>query len=228
MSNSSITSLASAVMLFLAMWLGLLGKPTEMSLIIVAGSIVIAFLNIDRIQRFKGAGFEAEMRQTVVEVHATLDQLRNLATASTESSLTTLMSGNFFDGTTLATRLDLHDRLIRTLEEIGVPSHQIIEADRMWRKGVGVIYLRGIRNKLEGRSHPAISNPDIDPNALEISRSLQDLLQFESWTAPPAKQIRKLIEKSNLMNSELDELIADYSHFENTGSIKRKEVFVSM
>jgi len=228
MKNSWVTVLASAVMVSLAMWLGLLGKPTEMGLIIVAGSIAIAFLNIDRIQRFKGAGFEADMRQTVEEVHATLEQLRKLATASTESSLTTLMSGNFFDGTTLATRLDLHDRLIQTLEEIGVPSHQIIEADRMWRKGVGVIYHRGIRNKLERRSHPVISNHDIDPHTLEISKSLQDLLHFESWNAPSAQQIRILIEKSNLMTSELDELITDYSYFENTGTIKRKEIFVSL
>jgi len=36
-----------------------------MGLAIVAGSIALAFSYIDKIQKFKGAGFEAEMRQQV-------------------------------------------------------------------------------------------------------------------------------------------------------------------
>jgi hypothetical protein len=44
-------------------YFGLVGKSAEMGLAIVAGAISAAFLNIDRIQRFKGAGFEAEMRE---------------------------------------------------------------------------------------------------------------------------------------------------------------------
>lgn len=137
MKNVWITATASIFMVGLAVMFGLLGKPTEMGLIIAAGAIAISFLNIDRIQRFKGAGFEAEMRQAVENVHATVDQLRVLAAASAESTLTTLMAGNFFDGTTLETRLDLHDRLIHSLEEIGVQPTKIAEADHRWRKGLG-------------------------------------------------------------------------------------------
>jgi hypothetical protein len=42
---------------------GYIGKPTEMGLAILAGAIALAFANIDKIRRFKGAGFEAEMRE---------------------------------------------------------------------------------------------------------------------------------------------------------------------
>ncbi|MFL1467391.1 hypothetical protein [Marinobacter sp. HN1S83] len=38
----------------------------EMGLAILAGSIGLAFTNIDKIARFKGAGFEAEMCEKVV------------------------------------------------------------------------------------------------------------------------------------------------------------------
>lgn len=228
MKSPWVTVGASLLMLIFAMVLGLLGKPTEMGLIVVAGSISIAFLNIDRIQRFKGAGFEAEMKQAVQEAHATLEQLRALAAASAESTLTTLMAGNFFDGTTLSTRLDLHDRLVRSLEEIGVPRPQINEADRMWKSGIGVIYHRGVRNCLEGRSHPSRVNFDASAEALELSKQLQNLLHFETWSAPSSNQIRTLIEQNHLMTTAVDELLRDYSHFEKTGCINRREVFVGL
>jgi small basic protein len=41
------------------------GKKTGMWLIVVAGFVVLAFANIDKIQRFKIAGIEAEMRKAV-------------------------------------------------------------------------------------------------------------------------------------------------------------------
>jgi predicted transcriptional regulator len=46
---------------------GLLSKPTEMGLCILAAAIALAFSNIEKIKRFKGAGFEAEMLEKQVE-----------------------------------------------------------------------------------------------------------------------------------------------------------------
>jgi predicted transcriptional regulator len=46
---------------------GMLGKPTEMGLCILAAAIALAFSNIEKIKRFKGAGFEAEMLEKQVE-----------------------------------------------------------------------------------------------------------------------------------------------------------------
>ncbi|MDD3049446.1 MAG: hypothetical protein PHQ89_05730 [Bacilli bacterium] len=36
---------------------GIKGQPTEMGIMVVAGSIAAAFINIDKIQKVKGAGF---------------------------------------------------------------------------------------------------------------------------------------------------------------------------
>jgi hypothetical protein len=58
--------------------LGLLGKPTEMGFAIAAGGIAAAFINLDKIQRFKGAGFEAEMKKAVEEVYATTENVRQI------------------------------------------------------------------------------------------------------------------------------------------------------
>ena len=215
-------------MLALAMTLGILGKATEMGLIVAAGAISIAFLNIDRIQRFKGAGFEAEMKQAVEQAHATVEQLRTLAAASAESTLTTLMAGNFMGGITLSTRLDLHDRLIKSLEEIGVQTAQIEEAERMWKKGVGAVYHRGIHHYLEGRTQKNHINSNADPAVLEAAKQFQDLLKFEKWEAPSSIAMKSFIQGKNLMSPELAELISDYSHFEQCGKIRRRDVFVEL
>lgn len=51
-------------------YFGYVERPAEMGLAIVAGSIALAFSYIDKIQKFKGAGFEAEMRQQVATMVA--------------------------------------------------------------------------------------------------------------------------------------------------------------
>lgn len=228
MKNNWITIGACLLMMVLAMIFGVQGKPTEMGLIILAGSLSIAFLNIHHIQRFKGAGFEAEMRQVVQEAHATVEQLRILAASSAESTLTTLMAGNFFDGTTLDARLELHDRLIQSLSEIGFSKSQIDIVDRKWRAGVGVIYHRGIRNCLEGRSHSNIINISAGQEICEASSQFQDLLHFESWSAPSSNEMREFIDERGLITPALSELLDDYSYFEETACIKRREVFITL
>jgi hypothetical protein len=198
---------------------GLLGKPTEMGLVITAITIGLAFANIDKIQRFKGAGFEAEMKkvdQVVKDANATIEQLRNVATTSARATITSLMAGNFMDGMTMKDRMELHDQLISNLARIGASKRQIEESDEMWKRGFGVIYHRCIKNKLEESKHPT------------ASQEFQDLLKFDEWKAPSSKEIEKFIDSKGLMNQELKELIEDYRYFETTGSVRRKELFFNV
>lgn len=221
MKNTAITGLASIVMVSLAMYLGVMSKPTEMGLIIAACSISIAFLNLDRIQKFKGAGFEAEMRQAVEEAHATVEQLRTLAATSTESTLTTLMSENFFDGTTLEHRLSMHDKLVDCLRQLGVSQKQIGEARHMWSKGIGIIYHRAIHNALADREEK-------NPERITAAKEFQELLKFERWDAPSSQEMRAFIQARGLLSEQISQLLSDYAYFEQTGQIKRRDVFVTL
>lgn len=63
-----------SVLLGAPLVLGVLGKPAEAGVCVVAGAISLAFINIDKIKRFKGGGFEAEMR----------DQLEAMVAKETE------------------------------------------------------------------------------------------------------------------------------------------------
>lgn len=60
----NVLSIASVATLFgVSAVLGFCGKPAEMGISVLAGAIGLAFSNIDKISKFKGAGFEAEMRE---------------------------------------------------------------------------------------------------------------------------------------------------------------------
>ena len=228
MKDKFITISGCLLTLGLAVMFGMMSKPTEMGLIVAAGAIALAFLNIDKIQRFKGAGFEAEMKRAVEEANVTLEQLREVAATSSEAILTDLMAGNFVSGTTLEKRLDLHDQLIRNLKDIGASERQIEKADEMWKKGIGIIFHRGIRVALEGRKAPHRVNTEADENVLAASEEFQDLLNFEKWEIPTSKELRKFITRKNVMNPDVDGLLKDYSEYEKSGEFIRRDVFVKL
>ncbi|HFD0509805.1 TPA: hypothetical protein AB5E20_003673, partial [Vibrio cholerae] len=76
---------SSAVLLVAPMVFGILGQTVEMGLAILAGSLGLAFSNLDKISRFKGAGFEAEMysqqlaEAVIVQQTEDTDSLKSLA-----------------------------------------------------------------------------------------------------------------------------------------------------
>ncbi|MBP1924575.1 hypothetical protein J2Z76_000428 [Sedimentibacter acidaminivorans] len=66
------------LILFPGIILGFMGKPTEMGLSIASGCLFCVFLNLDKFTKFKGAGFEAELKQTIKEAEVTIEKMRNL------------------------------------------------------------------------------------------------------------------------------------------------------
>src|SRR5688572_24537628 len=50
----------------------------EMGAATAAVGLALAFANLDKIKSFKGAGFEAEMKEAVTKAYAAIDQLKDL------------------------------------------------------------------------------------------------------------------------------------------------------
>lgn len=63
MSRAVSELLSFVVLLGGPLLFGAFGKPAEAGVAMLAGAIGLAFANLDRIKRFKGGGFEAEMRE---------------------------------------------------------------------------------------------------------------------------------------------------------------------
>ncbi|WP_074905850.1 hypothetical protein [Nitrosomonas communis] len=226
--NDQIAFYWSLGTMLLAVMFGLLGQPTEMGIIVLAGAISFAFLNIDKIQRFKGAGFEAEMREIVNNANATIEQLRDVATLSSEAILTSLMADNFFDGTTLATRIKLHDQIIESLKKIGASDIQVSQANQMWNKGMRIIFHRGIRQRIEEMREKNGIDAEQKERFRSVSNEFQELLRFEEWIAPTANEIEAFIRDKGLIDDEINELLLDYREFEVTGKFRRKNVLVGL
>ena len=47
---------------------GFMGRPTEMAISIVAAAMALAFSDIERFKKIKGAGFEAETREQILSI----------------------------------------------------------------------------------------------------------------------------------------------------------------
>lgn len=176
----------------------------------------------------RGAGFEAEMRKAVDEATATVAELRSVAATTARATLTDLMAGNFMESMTLRERLKLHDELVRQLRAIGVSEAEVRRAEEMWNRGIGVIFHRGVRHCLEGRTKRSTINVDAGEDLLKASREFQDLLNFSEWKAPSSAEIRAFIEDRNAMNEDVDELLKDFQHFEETGEFRCPKIFENL
>jgi hypothetical protein len=160
-----------------------------------------------------------------IDASEIVDQLQSISLATAKATITDLMAANFFAGTTLKTRLDLHDQIIANLKKIGVPENKIKDAEEMWKKGVGIIYHRGIRDALEGRTEPSTVNMKASPELRKASEEFQKMLDFEQWKVPSPDEMESFIKEKGFMNNAVKELIIDYRYFLETGNIQRRSVF---
>ena len=56
---------AYLILLVGTMVFGFMGRPAEMGLAIVVSAFALVFADLERFKRFKGAGFEAELKEQV-------------------------------------------------------------------------------------------------------------------------------------------------------------------
>ncbi len=160
--------------------------------------------------------------------NTTIEQLHKIALTSAEASITDLMAANFMGGTTLETRLNLHDRIIDSLHEIGIEKDNILMIDAMWTKGIGIIYHRGITNTLEGRTEANTVNMKATPELRRAAKEFHEMANFEQWGVPLPSEMESFINKKGFMNDKVRALIEDYRYFIETGEIQRRDVFINL
>ncbi len=170
----------------------------------------------------------ATMDLVAQKATATAGQLHNITLSSAEATITELMANAFMGGTTLETRLNLHDGIIASLRKIGIKEDEISKVNKMWTKGVGVIYHRSIRSALEGRTEPNHLNVKASPELRQASEEFQKLQDFSKWEVPSPNDMESFIDEKGFMNDTVKELIEDYRHFLKTGDIRRRDVFANL
>jgi hypothetical protein len=166
----------------------------------------------------------AELRQTVADAKAALTELREFASILTSAMLTELMAESFLDSMPLSTRLAIRDHLVASLEALGATREQIDRTLADWRKGIGIIYHRIIRAKIQ--EFQRFTTPESpEKQKIEWVNEFQNLLDFDKWRAPTPDEMQTFLQAHDALTPDLQEWIDDYRHFLKTDEIRRRDEF---
>jgi hypothetical protein len=166
---------------------------------------------------------KARMRETIEEAAATLDQLRGVGVAVSRVVVTDLMAGSFIGGMDNERRFQLHDEVMKSLDDIGASPEQKAAVEAEWRKGVSIIYERAIGHTLEEQRGNILSNERYD----ELARGFNALRDFEIWRAATPEEIESFFKGKGYAPSEkANSWLADYRHYLRTGEIRNRSEFL--
>ncbi|CAG35144.1 hypothetical protein [Desulfotalea psychrophila] len=192
----------------------------------LCGAFVTFVSRLSELAELSLGPVKAKMKEKVDEASATIEQLRNVAVANSEATLTDLIAGNFIDGMSQAKRLQIHDNIICALRQIGATDAQIENAEKDWKKGITVIYHRIIRRVVMGREQASVINSKTTENQNAAASEMQDLLDFDNWMAPSPHQIEMILKKYSVRSSEINFWVSDYKHFLECNEIRHGDQFV--
>lgn len=203
--------LTVVVIIVPALIFGYMGKATEMGLIIVAGSITAAFLNIDKIERFKGAGFEAEMKKAVQEAYATVENLKEMSIPLIVSTLNTIIYSGRWGGLGTNQTHKLKDDMELLVKKLGINDKKVNDTiEDFYRQHTWDMFQYFTSTYLKGRS-------DIN----ELSKKLNDIYNRESTNYPTQKNLLEVlgIGEKDLQEEEKEKL-KDYLYYKQNRKLR--------
>ena len=194
-------------------------KPVEMGVALIAGAIAAAFVNIEKFERFKGAGFEAEMKRAVEQAYATTEALRDVARPLIATTLSILTMGNRLGGMDARQQHDLRGDLERISNELGIGSDTGLKAahELFFRYQTWDHYSRFI-----DRVWPIESIP------IEVRQQLVQAKSYSDAGFPTREQVNAIFgEHVDKVSQEQWELFEDYLHYRDKRSFRRPEALRS-
>lgn len=197
-----------------SLYFGYLGRTVEMGMAVVAGSIAMAFANLDKIKRFKGAGFEAETKQVIQEANVTIASLRKLATQIVEPTLTIIgREGQPFQNISNAEKFEIKERLVKTLKELQANEEKIEKVTAKFDDSFIIEHGRNILGLIN-------RNEKIDKSTKE---EIKTLISTENLNTINPQKIRNFLKARDLLTKEIDEAIEDYEYFVKNKKFRRSE-----
>ena len=189
---------------------GITQRPTEMGLVLLSGVLCMAFANIDKIAKFKGAGFEAEMKNAIDKASATIEEVRQIGCKSAAAVLEiTAAFGRWGGGTTTLRRFQIRDNLVTSLKGLGVDDEDIKEAQKGFDRWLAFDHGSKICEAAKGNW----------PKTEEGK-------YFHMYTddyAITANEFQKFVDDNNLASKEVNKAIEDLRYFESNKKLRRPE-----
>jgi hypothetical protein len=193
---------------------------------LVISVILMVFAGINLLQAYQKNVDASEALNTA---NKAVEQIQNIAYITAKADLTKLATGisGFTDGIPMKTKLYLHDQIITSLRELRIPEASIIDADKIWAKGIGIVYCIAIQSTFEGSVYVGKVNMKASPELRKASGEFGKMYKMElseQDTNPSPEEIQSFIEEKGFMNNATRELISDYRHYLDTGNIRRQEI----
>ncbi|MGV8865225.1 MAG: hypothetical protein ACOH2T_29315 [Pseudomonas sp.] len=208
----------------LAIWLG---SAKFGVLCFVSGTLAVLFSKIETLEELSVGPLKAKLRKAIDEANATVEQLRTLGSELSDATLSLLMATEFMNGMDVKAKFALHRKIIECLTNLGASDEQIQNAQGNWLKGVSVMYLRLIRQHVEGRESFTQRNLDVGADELAASSEIFAMSNFDIWHVPTPSEMRETLRKHSISNVVASEWISDYETFLKTSTIPRVDLFLS-
>jgi len=205
-----------ALLVILPTVFGFLQMPTEMGVIIVACSLSLCFANLNKIQSFKGAGFEAQMREAVQEAYATLEALQSLARPLLRTNIANIAFANRWDGIGKEKEHELMNDLSGLAVSLEMDQDpEITSMRRQFYNLYSVDHLRFILHVLHSAG---VTSETVKTN-------MQPLMErTETYVPPSVPILRNALLSLTAPQWELIEpYILDYEHYIGTHTFRRPE-----
>lgn len=204
-----------------ALFFGNEGKSVEMGLAIIAGGICTAFLNMDKVKRFKGAGFEAEMKaevqKAVDEAYATIEQLRNLGKPLITAIIKIVVYNGRIGGLSNPEKHKLLEELNNISKSIIIGKNQeIIDTVKTFYRFITWDYYSAFIYELR-------RDFSEDHSFSTVYDQLQALYEFYTTDYPSKDQIITILgDYSSKLKPNANELLEDYIYYNNHQSLRRE------
>lgn len=192
-----------------AFYFGYIGKPTEMGIMVIASSITVAFLNMDKIQKFKGAGFEAEMKKVVDEAYITLDNLKSVALPLITTTIDNISWGKRGGASESDRDSQMFNELLKIIDELKLDNVEIEDAVNEYYS----LKISDEYSKFKVTYKEALKLKGMQAKELnEIEKELNALIDIRTSTYPSEKIIIETIkdnreELTEEVNESLDKYI---------------------
>lgn len=183
-----------------------------MGLAIVAGAIATAFLNIDKIQRFKGAGFEAEMKRAVEEVYATVDSLREMSKPLIVSVLNSLIYSGRREGLGIQQKHQLKEELDHLINKLEIKDDKVNETlEEFYRQYTWDLFQLFITKFLRGRGHQS-----------KLGEKLKTIYDRNSTMFPSKEEILQVLKVKEEDLTEMEkEALNNYLYYQEKRCLRQ-------
>jgi len=194
---------------------GALKMPAEMGWAIASIGLALIFANLEKFSRFKGAGFEAELRTAVDKTYAAIGQLKELSLVLSAPIVDELaVSGRMLQYLRLKYKLEHVEKISSALRKLGASESEI--------QDVCATMFQRVRSDHIRAALICLKKANKDKSAVFDGCEDWDVRDWDK------DKLEAFIHEGALdKNEEVIEWIRDLDYFEQTKKLRREDKWQS-